>query len=167
MAKIQINIPQTATTKAEEIETLRHITVALAGTGSYLESLLSPRLLDYFAENVRNDFDPDVMSTLSNCNDLRDTMAAHMNLMEGEQKRVSKEYQKRLDEANEAIKFAQSTIDMQGKRHNDLLAERSELNQIIHDLTEEKEALIVKAGRLEDEVVRLKAKLYDLMLAQQ
>lgn len=64
MTRVSIEIPNTNTSKDEEIESMNHLVRSLIGTGSYLSSLLSPELAKYFAANVKDDFCPDVMAAM-------------------------------------------------------------------------------------------------------
>ena len=50
------------TGKSEEIEILSRITNRFGGTQTYLASLFSAALLEYFSNTVKDDFSPDIMA---------------------------------------------------------------------------------------------------------
>lgn len=156
-----VHVVSTASSKAEEWQTLMEM-AACAERGSYLESLFSGELLNWVKDQMANDFPCDIMDHLRHASD------------------EVQEAQRLQAKAEAAVKHYEGTIkDLEGSlaRREELMNNQTALirqrNDEIGDLTQQ---LLSKDGdynrlaelaedaqnALKDEIIRLKAEIYDL-----
>lgn len=147
--------------KAEELEALTRL-ARVFKSGSYLYDFFTPDLLNWLAEQIKNDFVPDLMGYVKSAeNEAREwhgkyiTAELHhaeeVSTLELEQKTLNAEYL----QSEKRLTYCQENAERQAKELDDFGTAYAEALQ-------REQQLKLDAERLQAEIVRLKAKLYDL-----
>lgn len=157
---MNLNPVRSNASKSEELETLKKA-AKLFEPGTYLHDLFTERFFDWIESSMKNDFPPDIYEVIETL-----------------QKDSARETSARIQAENNAaqtekgLRRAIADIESQVKR-SDEESERqcNRLIQTEKDLTEERVTHQATRGQLaaaqrviecrEDEILRLKAKLYD------
>lgn len=147
--------------KQEELDGLTRL-ARVFKSGSYLYDFFTPDLLNWVAEQIKNDFVPDLMGYVKSAEaearkwhaEFTNAEARHaeeVKTLELEQKALDSEYVN----SERRLKYCQENADRQAKELDDFGVAYSQ------SLTANSE-LKSEVKRLEAEIVSLKAKLYDL-----
>jgi len=142
--------------KTEEIEALRMISVNLTGSGLYLESLFTPKFVQWVENKIKDDVMPDMLEWFSG-NELEFLeMKARVKGLETEEERLRNEvndfeekYEKLNTDSREVIQTLQG--------------ERDEARRNLEGAKEALERSVEEADRRAGEMTDLKAELYDYM----
>lgn len=138
--------------KQEEIEWLQALAKSVQGKDLYLADLFTEKLVAWAAEAIRNDFLPNIMESLETAwskeAEARDSYkTSEANLLA--KTRESKE-------KDDRINFLENRIGEMDGRIRDLTEQARDKYEEANNLLNEKEALAV-------EIIRLKARLFDLI----
>ena len=143
-------------TKAEERKALEQIRKIIEGLGSdsYI-GIAVEGMLEDAAENIENDF------ALS-MKDRVDYQMAENAKLESQLAGIAKDYQ----QAKNEVELARRTVVDESKRRQEIEARLRETEKVaddrLNEILEAKETVRDQA----DQIIRLKAKLYDLMTAE-
>lgn len=149
-------------TKAGEIDNLNRLHAAFHGTGNYLESLFSEKLVNWCREQIQNDFPPDVWDHYEGARAEADSVHQTLARMTKELKQAEERTQAVIEESK---RFAQAGVEEAGRL-------REVITRQGQDLQDKQEWALKQAGelgmanaeisRLKQQIVELKARLYDL-----
>lgn len=148
-------------TKAAEIAVIAKLVVSFQGTGLYLESLFTPAFLMWVGEQIKNDFPPDIHSYLLTDEDrhkyneqiaMLDTQVTELIRQKD---LVTNELARVRDEADKVEVYYKDALARE-------LDEKSHYSRHNAQLAHEINQLHEECSKLQDEVMRLKAHLYDL-----
>lgn len=152
--------------KQDEIAILNKIRDAVCGTQTYLEALFSPRLIEWFSQMVADDFCSDVMLVVDELSRAETVLRSAITSLEAEIKRMKKDHDMKIsnhrDGYNGEIKKLKEGLE-RTKELRDEYADglEKESRRRIEVENELRNCELISAGREED-IVRLKARLYDL-----
>lgn len=144
------------TGKSEEIEILSRITNRFRGTQSYLASLFTNNLLDYFSDAVKDDFCPDVMADYRAEMENRRKYESELSSARISNELLNKDIEKLRDQARCELEYRNKKIDEHQKVIDDLRMRLAEKSNDVQCANQE-------VGRLAEQVRDLKVKLFDLM----
>lgn len=161
---ITIKNPTSQTTKIEETAILKKLQESI-NEASYLSSLVSPGLVDWFTEMVHNDFTPDIMATLADArediiNAERETRSAR-SLAEAAAIAEAK-YHNLYNAQVELVELKNKKIDSLHQEEGKLILSLSAAREDIGNLQSENARLQSEIDRRDAEMIRLKALLWDL-----
>ena len=155
---MNINPITSESTKAEEKDMLRKMRT-LAGTGTYLADLFNDNFLAWADDCIKNDFPVDAMA-----------------VFETLKEDAAKAYSKKVEAKNEAARLTSEYRDLLAELEDvkgtarDLRKERDELKDKFFNASDKNTDLNIMLGKAEndlalarEELVQLKAKLYDYM----
>lgn len=138
--------------KQEEIEWLQALAKSVQGKDLYLADLFTEKLVNWAAEAIRNDFPPNVMESL-------DTAWSEETKAHDDLKAAAREIEER--KKGESEKLERITLLENHLRNYD---ERiRDLTEQVQDRLEEANAMLNEKEVLEAEIIRLKARLFDLI----
>ena len=162
MKKIQITLPEATDTKATEIKVLEKLHTNLKGTGTYLESLFTFEFAEWVRYQIANDWLPNIYEELNAERNNHSVTKAEARL---DVERLEKE----VDDLKEDLNTYRAVVDEQNEK---LIAITNEANNWQEAFESAREVQYDIASRLceteirylqqEEEIIRLKAKLYDL-----
>jgi hypothetical protein len=144
------------TGKSEEIEILSRITNRFRGTQSYLASLFTGSLLEYFEGTVKDDFTPDIMADYRCEIENRRKAEAALSSANTSNHILTQDIEKLREQARCELEYRNKKIDEYQKVIDDLrmrLAEKSNAHQCANQ----------ENIRLSEHVRDLKVKLFDIM----
>ena len=154
------------TSKQTEIAILHKIRDAVCGTQTYLEGLFSLRLIEWFSQKVADDLGCNVMQVVDEL--YSGEMASRMSIMslEAEMERMKKDHDMKISNHRDAYESEIKKLKEELERTKELRDEYADgLEKAVRRLKEVESELrnceLISAGREED-LVRLKARLYDL-----
>ena len=146
--------PQTG--KSEEIEILSRIIGRFGGTQTYLASLFSAALMEYFANTVKDDFCPDIMADYKNEMENRRKFE-----FEAQSLRTQVEYRDAdLDSLKEKVK---AEITGKDRMIDGLTEQVAMLNRRYSEQVGETNKASAERDALSEQVRDLKVKLFDMM----
>lgn len=156
MTKFLKTTPQT---KAEQIEFLEEVRIAthtaMVETNSYLADLFSVEMTDWVTAQILSDFDTDLFKNWSDASDSISRLDKQLSSLE-DQKQSLLDEAKRTKDLNEHLAQERTgQIDRMAGDVNDLLGQ-------INDGNQDRQALENKINRLDEQVLLLKAEVYDL-----
>jgi hypothetical protein len=153
LKEIKMKTLNTQSTKEEEIQFLKKVASA-AGDGSYLHSLLSTKLVGWMEDQIHNDFGCDLMGNWE---------LAEEQLTES--KRATRILEQQLEVANNLLKSTEAEYEARVKHAESIQHQLGEqlmdMTNQWHQALDEKHELEVLAQDRADEILRLKAALYD------
>lgn len=154
------------TGKQDEIAILHKIRAAVYGTQTYLEGLFSPRLIEWFAQKVADDFGCDVMQVVDELSRGETVLRSAITSLEAEMERMKKDHDMKLsahrDGYHEEIKRLKDEVENRKERMREYADALERVNAQLRGVESElRNCELISAGREED-IVRLKARLYDL-----
>lgn len=147
-------------TKAEEIAHLQAIAGTI-GSGTYLNSLFSGPFMTWAAEQIKNDFPPDLFEYYKH--EEAEALSARNGKAQAE--REAKALRDKLSLATKAYDQAGATAastiqNLQAIKHD----YEGQIAELQTRLETAREAAAANAEELNAQIVNLKAKLYDLMV---
>lgn len=147
-------VPSSAS-KADEMAALRKV-ATIFEPGTYLADLFSPALIEWVQTQLDNDFPPDIFSVID---------SSAQNLMEAEQRARNLTDQLRAvtDDAVRKIEALNAEINLKVEFIDRVRDDREEWKEAYLTETERLTEERAKSASLENEVTKLKARLYDLM----
>lgn len=143
----------TQSTKAEEIQFLKEIASA-AGTGSYLHSLLSTKLVGWMESQIRDDFGCDLMGNWELAEEQLTESTREIRALNTQLNVAHADAKKAKEEHESQIGMIETTLHM-------LDTQLADMTNQWHQALDEKHELKVLAQDRADEILRLKAALYD------
>jgi hypothetical protein len=148
--------------KADENALLRKFKQQVFGHTSdmYLKSLFTEEFLNWVAGRISDDIAPDIMAWLQEARISRDKVATEAERMAQEAARDLNAVEQVRDSLREKVKTKQSELDVAREQF------QLELEQALV-FEKDWEGEYARAERLETEVTRLKAKLFDYMEREQ
>jgi len=170
MASVRLDI-RSDMGKAEEIEILRKLAVAIERAGdTYLSSLFREELIDWVQTQINGDFPPDLWRAYAGLRDdvvrlergredLANAVEVRLQAVKRALRRSVVRIRKmghRERRLSRSIDFHNAELRTERKRVNDECAQKLNLQKELDEANEEK-------ARLERELIRLKAGMYDLI----
>ena len=154
------------TGKQDEIAILNKIRDAVSGTQTYLEGLFSPRLIEWFSKEVANDFSCNVMLVADDLSRGEMVLKSANTRLEVEMERMKKDHDIKLsahrDGYHEEISRLKDEVESRKERMREYADALERVNAQLREVESElRNCELISAGREED-IVRLKARLYDL-----
>lgn len=157
MSEIRITVPTTSTTKQEEIETIEKLQKSFAGTGSYLASLFSEKMVAWVAEQIRNDFIPDLygafMFTEEEAGRVGEAARSELRQAEAEIKRLTSE-----------LSMAQESRDRQATMKEQYKGLYETTSQQLVEMNGERNQAVADLEAANQKIIELKARLFDLLV---
>lgn len=142
--------------KQDEIDVIENLGTAFAGTGCYLENFFRPAMINWVVDQIRNDFTADIMDHYG------DTERQVLDLA-GKYQQAKAQLEKVLSEQAASEMKASAALENMKKLFEAARSRESAENQRCckaMDTIEQQDETI--AGQ-QAEIIRLKAKLFDLM----
>jgi predicted nucleic acid-binding Zn-ribbon protein len=173
MTKKCFDVLVTASTKAEEIDTLRSFARSVCGDGSYLSSLFSNALLNWVEAQIKNDFPPDIMDVLADASTklqeastINSQWSASFNSVTKKlascEEQLTNVSNIATDNLQKAFQERDATVT---KLNEEITRWISNCDEVSHQRDEAQYDLrkaIAEKDRLIEKVCFLKAKLYDV-----
>lgn len=138
--------------KQEEIEWLQALAKSVQGKDLYLADLFTEKLVNWAAEAIRNDFPPNIFESMETA--WSEEAEVRVSLKASEANLLANARESK--EKDDRINFLESLIGEMDVRILDLTRQEQAKYEEANDLFNEKEALAV-------EIIRLKARLFDLI----
>lgn len=159
----------TITTKAQEREALRKITEILETLepGSYVRMAITPRVLEMASDNIEFDFgnspDDQIEYWQKTASDYREELCS----LKEENARLEASTTQALECANARIKELERNLyeSLETAKHRE--EERDAINDSFTQIRSECEELEHLAKEFKDENIRLKARIYDLVMEKE
>ncbi len=145
-------------TRAEEIAALVEVAENLA-PGTYLADLFNKKLVDWAVAQIENDFPPDVMEHLAVDSRRGAEEAQKVSQLEAELAKTKKYWEQDAENLH-------GQIDQLTQRNEEHSGRIQGLYREVNELSEVRDSMQELVDRQAAEIVRLKAKLYDLMEAK-
>lgn len=145
-------------TKAEEIAALTELAENVA-PGTYLADAFNKQFVDWVVAQIENDFPPDVMEHLAVDARRGAEAAQEVSRLEAELEKTKKYWEQDAENLH-------NQLDEQARRIN---TNEQMLRQAYQRANEAEELLVEAQSKVDQqaaEIIRLKAKLYDLMEAK-
>ena len=143
------------TGKSEEIEILNRITNRFRGTQTYLDSLFTTDLLDYFSGKVKDDFCPDIMAEYVAEQETNRTLAAELAAAKTQIECRDNDYNRLKELAKDELSGKNNMIDR-------LTSTVSDLQRRYAEQGSDKFAAARDRDALAEQVRDLKVMLFDL-----
>lgn len=154
--ELALDIPTHLSSKESEIEFLATLIENL-NLGTYLSSLLTGSLLNWFRHQVHDDMDCNIMAVVAHQQDVLQEQAAEFSVSG----QAAKHYKEELTNLQKRMEVYTDDMRKQLKQRDIQIEEMEEefnsANSDIEDLTQ-------RLSEAEFEIIRLKAKLYDLTI---
>jgi len=145
-----ISIPKSSASKTDEIKFLNKLAAAIP-ENTYLKDLFNPKLLEFFAHQVKCDFPPDVMDLYNNAIDENGRLGKTLTNLQTSYRRLEDE----LKRAQEQIASLKGEID---SLQNQIQQERDDKQ----DLKERIFHLNNLVARYEEQAKQYRATIYIL-----
>jgi predicted transcriptional regulator len=144
----------TNSSKEEEIQFLKEV-ASMCGSGSYLHSLLSSSLVSWTELQIRNDFSCDVFENWESAERQRDVNANSVKILTQKLADANALVESTKEEHQFYVGAAETTKAM-------LDTQLEAMTDQWHQALDEKHEFKVLAADRAEEIIRLKAALYDL-----
>lgn len=138
--------------KQEEIEWLQALAKSVQGKDLYLADLFTEKLVNWAARAIRNDFPPDIFESMETAWSKESEALVSFEASEANLLAKARESKEKDDRIN----FMENRIGEMEGRILDLTGQVQAKYEEANDLFNEKETLAV-------EIIRLKARLFDLI----
>lgn len=158
--------PTSSTSEAEKIKIITDLHDFFAGTQSYLDSLFTLSMAAWVENRIKDDSCPDLYHWYSQTIDEAEKARVDFRAEIAAVNKDNKKYERQLEDAEKRVTELQTKLTTD---HAIWLAEREQWNRMTDELRGDKVNLATEARNLHDtvteqadEIIRLKAKLWDL-----
>lgn len=166
MTAISINLPDSNTSRDEEIAILEKLVSKIAPTSSYLSSLFSRDLLQWASWQIRNDFPANIMDAYQTVSRQKEEVISQASNDLSRKDRIIKDLEHRVFDAEANLSNAQIELGDHRSTLRDMSIAHNELMELVEtlkrQLAEAEDEHRLDIDRLELQVVHLKARIYDL-----
>ena len=164
MSKIMFEIPTGTSSSADEIAQLEKLSDALqAAGGSYLASRINPQVVEWFRQNVKNDWNCDLYGELMFAKDNADNERKQAKIELDEAVENVRLVTKQADNLVGQLKLKDARIDELEDDVKEGLHQEQELRNELRDLRNDLQVKDLAIADMEQKILELKARLFDLL----
>jgi hypothetical protein len=157
-----VNGLNSQTGKSEEIEILSLITERMAGTQTYLESLFDAALLDWFKGQVHDDFCPNIIASYYAEQETNRNLNSELQKSNLIIESMEKQIESNKDNARALLAGKDKAIEQGAELLNSRQINLAACQVALGDERRIKEAITSERDELSNQVIKLKAMLFDL-----